>query len=507
MKSSRVNISGAVLGVVMLCCSSIASAQPAAGPLNVQGLDNRVVSGARARAMGGASTANFNDATALFANPAALSQLNSLEIRVGGWSENIVRQQTQNWIPTKDLPSMSVLFEGLAGGIKTPDSAGKPVTNPWLNVQRQYDNLGPNWDMSSSKARPLTFAVAMPLTVSGIQITPAIGISQVIDLTSYYQNNNSMTPYVGQERPFVQWSSSIDTIDINWYQYVRSRGGSVYGITPGVSVTVLSGLTVGGSMAFLSGSSDDLEQRVERGHLFVAVSNGKAKNFLIDTSYYYQTKSGTSSYSGTLLTFGLLYKQPVYAVGITVKPAMTLTRTWDRDVSIIDSTRKPFPVRIDSLRSRSYHESGKDDVKFPLAFAVGLVLTPTDRWTFAFDYEVRNLANAEWTSGSAGGVSNPWVNKSANWRLGAEYHISDMLALRGGYHEDIQSFAPDGSAIVDKPASGEQYSLGAGVSLGSIYVDLAYEYTVLKYHDIYQSNINFNTREQHHFMMEIAYRF
>ena len=507
MKSGRASTLGIVLSVVVLGSSSIMNAQPAAGPLTVQGLDHVVITGARARAMGGTSIANVFDATALFANPAALSRLSALEIRVGGLFENSQQQQDQNWIPTKDLPTLSVLFEGLTGGIKTPDSAGRPVTNPWLNVQRQYDNIGPNWSSTSSKTRPLSFAAALPLAVEGMKVVPAIGISRVIDLGNYYQNNNSMMPYVGQERPFVQWSNSVDTIDINWYQFVRSREGSVYGITPGVSVTFLSGLTVGGSVAVLTGSSDDLEQRVERGHLFVAVSNGKAKNFMLDTAYYSLTKSGTSKYSGTLLTLGLLYQQPIYSIGITVKPAMTLSRTWDRGVIGIDSTKKPFPVRIDSLRSRSYHESGKDDVKFPLAYSVGFVLTPSERWTVAFDYEVRNLSNAEWTSQTNATATHPWVNSSAAWRLGAEYRVSDMLALRGGYHEDVQAFSPDGSAIVDKPASGEIYSLGAGFKFGTVFVDLAYEYSILKFQDIYQSNVNYNTREQHQFMMEVAYRF
>jgi opacity protein-like surface antigen len=405
------------------------------------------------------------------------------------------------------LPSISAFFEGLTGYIKQPDNAGTPLTNPWDNVQRPYDNIGPNWSTTSSKTRPLTLAAALPLTVEGIEITPAIGVAQVIDLDNYYQNNNSMAPYVGQERPFSQWSNSVDTIHIKWYQFLRSREGSVYGITPGLSVTFLSGLTIGGSVAVLTGSSDDLEQRVERGHLNVSVGNGKAKDFLLDTVYYYQTKSGTSSYSGTLLTLGLLYRQPIFSVGFAVKPAMTLTRTWDRDVMSVDTTRKSFPVRIDSLRLRSYHESGKDDVKFPMAYAVGFVLTPSDRWTFAFDYEIRNLGNVEWTSQTNGTATHPWVNNSANWRLGVEYRASDMLALRGGYHEDIQPFAPDGSAIVDKPASGEVYSLGAGFKVGPIFVDLAYEYSILKYQDIYQSNINYSTRERHQFMMEFAYRF
>jgi long-subunit fatty acid transport protein len=226
---------------------------------------------------------------------------------------------------------------------------------------------------------------------------------------------------------------------------------------------------------------------------------------LLDTVYYYQTKSGTSSYSGTLLTFGVLYQQPRYSIGATVKPAMTLSRSWDWDVATIDTTKKPIPVRIDNQARRSYHESGTDNVKFPLAFAVGFALTPTDKWSFAFDYEIRNLANAEWTTQTT--VSRPWVNKSANWRLGAEYRVSDMLALRGGYREDLQSFAPDGSAIVDKPASGEIFSLGAGINAAGILMNVAYEYSVLKYQDIYQSNINYNTRQQHQVMMECAYRF
>jgi len=186
---------------------------------------------------------------------------------------------------------------------------------------------------------------------------------------------------------------------------------------------------------------------------------------------------------------------------------MTLSRTWDWDVTTIDTTRKPMPVRIDDQARSSYHESGRDNVKFPLAFAVGFVLTPTDKWTFAFDYEIRNLANAEWTTQTTGTVARPWVNKSANWRLGAEYRVSEMLALRGGYHEDLQSFAPDGSAIVDKPASGEIFSLGAGINVGSVLLNFAYEYSVLKYQDVYQSNINYNARQQHQVMVECAYRF
>jgi opacity protein-like surface antigen len=186
---------------------------------------------------------------------------------------------------------------------------------------------------------------------------------------------------------------------------------------------------------------------------------------------------------------------------------MSLTRTWDREVTSIDTTKKPFPVRIDNLATRSYHENGKDDLSFPWSYSLGMVLKPTDKWTIAFDYEFRHLADVELTSSSNATVSHPWVNTKGTMRLGAEYRASELLSLRGGYREDLQAFSPDGSAIIDEPARGGVYSLGAGIAMGNVIVNLAYEYSLLKYQDIYQSNVNYNTREQHQVMLEVAYRF
>jgi len=250
-----------------------------------------------------------------------------------------------------------------------------------------------------------------------------------------------------------------------------------------------------------------VKRRVERGHLNIAVTNAVASNFMLDTVYYRQAKTGTSSYSGRLVNLGLHFQQKHYSIGISVKPSMTLTRTWDREVSSIDSTRKSFPFRIDSARTRTYSESGTDDLKYPLSYTLGIVVMPTDRWTIAFDYDVRNLGDAELTSSASGTTTHPWVSKKAALRIGAEFRADDMLALRGGYREDMQAFSPDGAAISDEPARGGIYSFGAGITLGNILVDVAYEYSLLKYHDIYQSNVNYNMREQHQFMMDVAYRF
>ncbi len=508
------NLATKIIGVIVaatLCCASAMVAQIAAGPLDVQGLDQLSVASGRSRAMGGTVGANGNDASALFSNPAALSRLGSFELRVGGLFGSTSRQQTQEWVPYMSDPGLSAMFESLAdpSHIPTPkDSLGVPLTG-WKAVQRQYDNIQPNWDRSSSSAQPLSLVAAMPLKVADISITAGIGASQVMNLDHYYQNNNALSPYLGQLRPDPKTiTKPIDTVNAQWYQYIRERTGSVYGITPGFSAALVQGLTFGASATLLTGKSDDNEHRVERGHLYLATNNkATANDFMLDTVYYQQAKVGTSSYSGTMFTVGLLFQQNFFSLGVTVKPAYTLTRTWDREVTSLDTTKKRFPVRIDSLVNRSYHESGKEDLAFPMAYTIGFILTPTEKWTLAFDYEVRSLSSMLLTGSTLTASSNPWVNNYATMRFGAEFRPSTTVALRTGYHEDIQAFSPDGSAIIGEPARGGIYSAGAGITLGNVLLELTYEYAVLTYQDIYQSNGNYNSQKRHNLMIEAAYRF
>jgi hypothetical protein len=510
MKSSLAKAETIVIISGLFWSASIMTAQPAASPLDIQGLSQFSIAGVRSLGMGGTSVASALDASALFSNPAALARLSGFEIRSGGLFGSTSRQQTQEWVPMRPIPGLSVLFEGLTGTVKRPDSlgvAGLPL-GAWSTLQSQYDDIRPNWDGKSSGSQPLSLVAAMPFSFAGLDIAAGFGVSQVIGLDQYYQNNNSMTPYLGQQRPDPMLiTTRNDTLHVKWYQYTRKREGSVYGITPGLSVTLLPGLNIGGSATVLTGSSDDIERRVERGHINIAVINGVGQNFMVDTVYFYQTKTGTSTYSGNMFTFGIHFQQEYYAVGVTMKPPMQLTRTWDRDVMSTDTTKKSFPIRIDSLTTRSYHESGKDYLNFPLSYSLGIVLTPTPKWTIAFDYEIRYLADVELTSQTDASPRHPWVNNSGMLRLGAEYRANDMLALRGGYRDDVQAFSPDGSAMVDEPARGGVYSLGAGLALGSILIDVAYEYARLKYQDEYQSNVNFNLQERHQFLLELAYRF
>ena len=174
MKSNLAMRMGITIVAAFLSFASTLLAQPAAGPLNIQGLDQFSIAGVRSRAMGGTGVASANDASALFLNPATLAP-SVMEIRAGGLFGATMRQQTQEWVPMRPIPGLSVLFEGLTGTVKTPDSlgrAGLPLS-AWSTVQRQYDDIQPNWSRNSSGTQPLSLVAAMPLTLAGMSMSKA----------------------------------------------------------------------------------------------------------------------------------------------------------------------------------------------------------------------------------------------------------------------------------------------------------------------------------------------
>jgi hypothetical protein len=64
-----------------------------------------------------------------------------------------------------------------------------------------------------------------------------------------------------------------------------------------------------------------------------------------------------------------------------------------------------------------------------------------------------------------------------------------------------------GSAILDEPVRSSVTTFGLGTQLLGFLVDAAYEYTALKYQDMWQSNVNYNLTEHHRFLVEVGYRF
>ncbi len=474
----------------MLTACTVMYAQDVATPLTIQGLDQFSYTSARSRAMGGSGVALGSDVSAMFANPATLLQLSTPEVRVGGYRTSTKYQQMQQWVPNRFYGGLSLMFEDLLDGIKGPQDTSGRFFGGDTAIQRPYDDLGPNWSKNTSDIRPSLAALGMPFTIGEIRFAAALGFSEIADLNSYFQNNNMLDPNIGLYRPApIPIVLVGDSLKANWFQYVRQREGTINGVTPAMSVELKSGWSVGISATILFGSSDDFEQRVERGRLTFFYDK-----FRSDLANYRMTKTGTSKYKGVLPTIGGMLEEDAFSLGVSIRLPMTITRDWDRTV-LIDTTG----------RSQSFTETGSDKIAMPAQVTIGGALHPTKRLDVSFDYEIRNFADVRYTP-QAGSTTNPWLsNRSV--RAGLEYRPDTWLALRGGYRQIASSFSPAGAALVNEPLSGVAYTAGVGMKFDMISVDLAYEFAHVRYEDAWQSNVNYNQTDTHTIWLETGVKF
>ena len=132
---------------------------------------------------------------------------------------------------------------------------------------------------------------------------------------------------------------------------------------------------------------------------------------------------------------------------------------------------------------------------------MGAAITPSSRVRLAADVELSSLDDAEVRYAGAAEAVNPWV-QGAVFHLGAEYQALPWLALRGGYHEDARAFAPAGAALLDEPARADVFATGLGLAFGGLGLDLTYEFSNLRYDDLWLSNGNENDINTHTVMFE-----
>jgi hypothetical protein len=460
------------------------AAQGNADPLGTFGMDRLMNPDARQRAMGWAGTAAGTGAGALFSNPALLTGLTSFEARVGGQALFTTTSQRQEWYPDKVYATLSLIFEKRLEGIV--DTALKPL-------ERAYDDIGPNWDRSTSRLLPTSAVAAVPFEIAGLKVVAAAGFSEMIDLDHYYQNNNALNPHIGAFRPAPIIRPALgETLKVAWFQYLRERTGTVYGITPGLAVAITENLSVGAAATVLTGTSDDKEKTVGRGRLRLTTSpTGSFNVYFIDSVSYRYENTGTSEYSGLLPQASFAYKNENFAIGATFHLPGTVTRTWD-----VTSGRDTMGVLSGST------SSGEDKVALPLSYTVGLAFYPKGGWTVGVDYVVNRRLEAAITP-AGGAEQHPWLN-GREFRLGLEYVVTDGLLVRMGYREDVQVFPSEGAAIQDDPVRGSVYSAGVGIDLTLFRIDAAYEYRQLDYHDMWTSNVNYNDVDTHAFTVELS---
>ncbi len=479
--------------VLIFCVVPVAFSQTLFGQgygeeLTFQGVENMTLQSAGSRAAGGISIGVKNDIGLMFQNPATLPSIGSLQISIGGLHFANDLNQEQNYAPVRYYPNLSLLLEGRTGNIPNPDSSLFGFTAQ-DTVQRPYDSIGPDWSRSGSDNRPLEAMLAVPISLGNIKLAAGVGAVRYANLDNYYQNNNVLSPGILSQRPLPTLRPTDDNpLSVEWMQSVRSREGYIngYGFSLAGNVEKYH-LSFGFSAMLLRGNSDDYEQSVGRGNL-TFFSNA----FRIDSVYSRISKTGTSDFTGQEFTLSSILSGRYVSIGFAVKPPATINRTFSMQVAT-DTTGSPSLSAI----------SGEDKLKLPWRGTVGISLTPKENLLVGLEYDFRPYNSVRYVAPD-GIETSPWLSASL-FRVGVEFRVAPWLALRGGMRGQAEVFQPEGNKIEGDPVKYTVYSMGFGIFYSGLRLNVAYENSLMKYQDVWSSEISKNSERRYAIIADLAY--
>jgi hypothetical protein len=488
----RMTIESICIALVLLAAMLVESAvaQGLDDPLTIQGLQQTTLHSAVARAMGGITIGMRGNAALMFSNPSLLQSIQDVQVSIGSNYQRVASDQTQSWIPNPYYGNFSLLMESLTGSIKDPviDTARITIPNGNDKVWRPFDDIGPNWSRTKNVTAPVFGFIAMPFSVGSTPLSVGVGYAEYANLNHFYQNNNVLSPSVGTYRPIpISQPKANDTIPVQWFQYSRLREGSINGYGAALSVGLSDQISLGISGMMLKGTSDDAESRTERGLL-----RFNSSFFTLDSIYNHVSKNGTSDYSGVEFILAATYRSRALSFGFILKPPTKISRSFHSNIQS-DTTGQSALITT----------SGSDALVMPWRYSIGLTIEPRDYLTIGIEYEVRPYASAIWRTAS-GVESNPWLS-SALFRGGVEYRPADWLILRGGVQEQAETFEPAEQGLIGEPVTYSIYTMGIGLSIAGAHIDIAYEYSEMKYQDVWQSNTNSNRAIRTGIMANITY--
>lgn len=453
-------------------------------PLTLQGLDHTTFHSAASRGMGGLMLGVRNDVSTMFSNPASLRTLDGIQVSVGGVQEFSTTDQVQQYAPLKYYSNFSLLMEGLTGLIPNPSGGGAPSDTVW----RPYDNIGsPNWSRSEKKGRPIQIFVGTPSSLKDSWITFGFGRAEYARLNHYYLNNNVLSPAILSVRPSpFPIPTNVSPAEARWYQYSRSREGSLWGTGVALAFSITNEVSLGISAVAIQGSTDDYEQHTGRGK-FTFYAN----YFRLDSVYSHRIRTGTSEYDAGEFTLSGTYSGRYVTAGFSVKPPMTISRVYSGQV-IVDTGGTPTRTE----------EIVKDGIRLPWRGTVGLSIAIREELRLGFEYEILPYASATY-SGVVDSSFQPWLSASVV-HVGLEYMPVPALALRAGMHGQSEVFEPDGNPIPGEPVTYSIYSAGCGLKLGPARLNVAYEYGKMKYQDIWGGAVSLNNTRRHTIVADLV---
>lgn len=475
-----------ILILVMIAFCSVSSiAQHRGDNLSFQGLSFKDNVDVKASAMGGAVTAIAGNLSSLFYNPAGLAKIDKIQISVSANQYNRHWRENQNYYANRNFTSLPFYLEGLYvpkienngkyDGDLYKDTLGFLISAPKLGYN-EYDEEVAQWKNDKNEFGLKNISVAIPFSLGNRKFVAAASYYKT-QINDFDRNDTYLSPMITSydyETGFKRIVNGVDTLNLKWSRFLRSRYGNMNNIVAGISNEIFENVMIGVGMKIQSGESDDY-MSIKRAGDFHLIDAQKFKFYFVD---YIKEVSGTSKFNSTSFNIGAMVSINRIKMGLKVDLPYTLTREWN------------YVTTEKGIQNTSVTQSLKDEVKMPATYNFGISFQPVDSFTMAFAFESNPYTKAEFNFGAADSTFRKWSDQNI-LSFGMEYKMFSFLSIMAGYRSVPEVFIPDGAAIKDRGPISNSYNIGLSVNTFLGCFDIAYEYRSMKYYDSYYSNANY----------------
>ena len=456
------------LPLLLVLVAPAALAQGIMEPLGLQGLEQHEVVSVQARGMGSVYAALPGSAESVMLNPASLVGVERVSVAASGVWNARGWAETQHWNPNRYYAGLSLYFAD------PEDYTTEPLANPdWTHDQQSFQLA--------------SVSVVLPLQVGDRALVLGATLHQVAQLGDYDRNDNVLDPYIGQFRPQpVERPRPGEEIEVTWSAFERERSGHLRGVGAALGYELSPNLHVGLRIERAWGEATDRQHLARRGIFLLRES---AHDYTHEAVQGSATWEGTASFGSWRSTLGLRWQYSVLSLGLAWQFPSTVTHRYHYNRS------------GDLLGEVGVRSNGFDDVTVPARMTAGVALRPVPSVLLTFDYVRQDFSALE---GSSTAVDWGLVQGIG---LGLEWQIRSTSAVRIGFRNDPQPFRITGSGLLDETARGDAYSAGLSQDLRAITLHVSYEFQRLRYHDRWESNVDYNKINKHNLLFGAAYTF
>ncbi len=442
----RVSKIAAGMSVVALVFFSYAKAQFAEDALRFA--TPGVGVGARALAMGSAYTGVANDYSALYWNPAGLTQMQYSEFSLG-LSHLNYKDKSLFFNKNTSYSNNSTGLNSLGLVFPVPARQGALVVAFGYNRQSEFTT-----GVSFSGFNPLS-SIIQTWAADGRPYPPDITLAEDLKLAEADTNTGLFNS------PIKNNVTQLGTV---------LESGGINNWSIGAGIDLAKNLSGGVTLTYLSGSYNYDRTYKEQDN------NGYYTAFPFDFDELVIEDNVESELSGWNAKFGLMYRSPErFRFGLTVKTPSRIhvTESFNtRATSYFDSADVNGVYSYGPFDSPG---SGEYDVVTPWVFSAGGSIT-LEQIILSADVDYTDWTQLRFDEANSDVIA---LNKdiktlfrgTANWRVGAEYNVEDAgVRVRGGFMYNTSPYQGDPSTFDQKYITG---GLGFLLSEATM-MDLAY---------------------------------